>query len=116
MSTAQTELAFFQTTPDDPNVRWLIETLRGRGWMTASELLEVANRKVTETEKRKVRSWCRASEGQVLGNQQGYRLMDGMTYEEFQHWRNTRLAAADEDKRAVLEADQRWYARNPVPA
>lgn len=117
--TSDPQLDMFEVAPDDPNVEWLVDQLRGRDWLTAAELLKrVPTRATTsskvEDRKRWLRALAHASGGRVAGGQRGYKLVAEMTNEEYNHWRNWMKRQADEMTGRILEADKVFYRRNPV--
>lgn len=70
----------FVVTPD--HVKWLINRLRGNGWVTSSDLGAS-----TENEKRAVRAIAAATNGAVVSypGSPGYKLLDECTLEELRH-------------------------------
>ncbi len=62
----------------------LISRLRGRGWMTAGELLELEGLAKTESHMRWIRSIASASHGRILSfpGSPGYRLTSEASLEE----------------------------------
>lgn len=63
----------------------LVRLLRGMGWRTARQLTPLLDLPNTETGRRAVRDIADASQGQVAGGNEGYRLVVEMTEDEYQH-------------------------------
>lgn len=114
--TVEEQTEFFKAAPADPNVEWLVRVLAGKDWMTASEILQCAKQPVTDQRKRRIRMWAAASKGRVAGGQRGYKLVEEMTIEEYNHWRNWMKSQSDEMTARILEADKVFYRRQPVRA
>ena len=84
--------------------------------MTAAQILQEIGTADTDTARRRLRATAEASEGRIAGGQLGYKRVDAMTGEEFQHFRNWMLSQAGAMQRRIVQADKVWYARNPAPA
>ena len=105
----------FAVDPDNPNVEWLVGALRHEGgWLTAAQLCERAGRPVNDQNRRWVRALADASEGRVAGGQRGYKLVEQMIAEEYEHYRNWMLAQAGAMERRVIESDRVFYGRKAV--
>ena len=122
MPERQIELSFensgaesIEVAQDDKNILFLVELLRGKGWNTARELMATIESRTGHTvHDRYIRALASASAGQIAGGQRGYKLVQEMTSEEYQHWRNWMMSQSDEMKRRVVEADRIFYGRKPV--
>lgn len=116
--TADTQklLPLFEQRPESENVKFLVEHLRGQDWRTAAQICEAIHLPFTESNRRRLRAIADKSGGRIAGGQRGYKLVAGMTGEEFSHWRNWMKHQADEMTRRVLEADKVFYTRQPVAA
>lgn len=104
----------FRAEPDDPNVEWLVDFLQGKDWMTAGEILRQVQRPETDGNKRRLRMLAAASKGRVAGGQRGYKRVEEMTVEEYNHWRNWMKSQSDEMTARILEADKVFYRRQKV--
>lgn len=104
----------FRVEPDDPTVEWLVRELAGMDWMTAAEILRHAQQPVNDSNKRWIRAMAAASKGRVAGGQRGYKLVEEMTVEEYNHWRNWMKSQADYMTARILEADKVFYRRQKV--
>jgi len=103
--------------PDDPNIKFLVELLTGKGWMTAKEIIAAIEEKTQrQVPDRLVRALASASQGRIAGGQKGYKLVQDMTHEEYNHWRHWMSSQADEMRRRVIEADKLFYRKKPIEA
>jgi hypothetical protein len=70
----------FIISPDE--VQWLIDRLRGHGWVTAQQLGAD-----TEIRKRKIRAIAESAGGAIVSypGSPGYKLLDACTLKELQH-------------------------------
>jgi hypothetical protein len=107
----QTELPLFHVEAKSANVEWFVSFLEGRDWITAAEILALADREGTENEKRKLRALADASGGRIIGHQKGYKLTTTMTHEEYLWWRNEATKAADSIRGRVIETDKVFYSK-----
>jgi len=110
----QRQPELFHVEPDDPNAEWLVDQLRGNDWLTAKQILELIGRAACEDNKRWLRALAAASKGRIAGGQRGYRLVEEMSGEEFNHWRNWMKRQADFMTARILEADKVFYRRQKV--
>lgn len=77
------QLPLFEAPPDDPNVKWLIDLLlRKGGWVTASQICEVAGDRIDD---RRIRMLAEASGGWVISGQRGYRHIQHAKAGEIDH-------------------------------
>jgi hypothetical protein len=105
----------FSVEPGDPNVEWLVDYLSGMDWVTAQQILEQCSKLGRlENNKRWLRALAAASKGRVAGGQRGYKLVEEMTVEEYNHWRNWMKRQADFMTARILEADKVFYRRKKV--
>lgn len=89
----QHELPLFECAPDDPNVQQFVSLLLKAGeWLTAAEVLGRLRMLSTDSNRRMVRSWAEASDGEILSGQKGYRHIRHATPEEIQHAANWLLS------------------------
>lgn len=113
----RTETPLFLVKPGHPNIDWFIRMLEAADttgdWLTAADICRLADKPVTDQNKRWVRALADASEGRVAGGQRGYKLIGRMTRDEYDHWRNWMTHQADEMRRRVIEADKVWYKKKP---
>jgi len=114
MTAANQQPELFTVAPDDPNVEWLVRMLAGMDWMTAAEILQHAKHSVNDSNKRWLRAMAAASKGRVAGGQRGYKLVEEMMVEEYNHWRNWMKSQADYMTARILEADKVFYRRQKV--
>lgn len=91
--------------------KWLINFLSGKDWITAHEILVSIGVPPTENNKRRLRLAADQSGGHVAGHQRGYKLVEQMTNDEYNWWRNEWLKAADNIRARVVESDRVFYAR-----
>jgi hypothetical protein len=110
----RTDAPLFTVKPGHPNVAWLLSVLQHGRWMTAAEILKVADKFITPHNKRWVRALADASGGRVAGGQEGYKLIQSMTAREYQHWRNWMNSQANQMKSRVIEADRVFYSHAAV--
>jgi len=110
-TTEQAELPLYKEAAGSANVEWFVQFLQGRDWITAADILKEVFRPVTENEKRKLRGLADASEGRVCGHQRGYKLVQSMTQEEYNWWRNEVLKAVGALQGRVVESDKVFYSR-----
>lgn len=110
----RTETPLFLVKPGHANIAWLVTRLTDAGWVTAADICRLADKPVSDQNKRWVRALADASEGRVAGGQRGYKLIEQMTREEYAHWRNWMTHQADEMRRRVIEADKIWFGRKEV--
>lgn len=96
-------------------IRWLIDLLHGRDWMTAADILTQIGQPVVESTRRRIRALAAGSQGRIAGGQAGYKLVSEMTRDEYHHYRNWMTSQAAEMQRRVIESDRHFYARRPVP-
>ena len=81
-----TQLAFFETTAEDPNVRWLEAMLqRHQQWSTAADICQHAGWPASDNNKRRIRAWANASQ-MIVSGQPGYRHIDYCTSDELRHF------------------------------
>lgn len=97
-------------------VAWLIAYLRGKDWRTSTQVLIDHGMPNHESTKRRLRAIASGSSGRIAGGQAGYRLVEEMTREEYNHWRNWLTSQADEMRLRVVKSDKVFYARAPVPS
>ena len=114
MPNPQPEFPIFTTKPDNRNVWLLVELLREHDWATSAELLKVFQKPPTDANRRWLRSLADASGGRIAGGQRGYKLVEQMTREEYDHWRNWMSHQATEMQRRVIESDKIYFNRKPV--
>lgn len=97
--------------PDRAAVALFATLLQERGWVTAAELLPAFGRPVNEDSKRWLRKLRKQSGGHIVGGpgMPGYRLVKGMSAEDYAHWRNTMRSQTREMLRAVLQADKVFF-------
>jgi len=91
----------FTIAPADPNVEWLVESLRAaQEWRSADDILEAAGKPQTDYWRRWVRALAEASEGRVMSapGSPGYKLTEQCTPEEM------RLAEAIRHQCSKMEA------------
>jgi hypothetical protein len=82
---AQPELKMFVAEPDDKNVRWLENLLKGaQCWMTAKDIMLTVNGKLID---RDLRSLASAS-ANIISGQKGYKHIKHATAEEISHAAN----------------------------
>lgn len=112
--TIQTELPI--PKPSKLDCSRLVDVLRGRDWRTSKEILFAFGESNSESNRRKVRAMASASAGKVAGGQKGYKLVEEMTREEFQHYRNWMASQAEEMRRRVVLSDHLWFKRKSVTA
>jgi hypothetical protein len=76
----QAELELFRTTPDDPNVLWLVAELeRERGWLSAADLQQRSGDRLSD---RMVRVLAAGACPLVISGQKGYRATRHATADE----------------------------------
>lgn len=81
-ATEQKELPMFQHAPDDPNVQWLENLLRGaQCWMSARDICLTNGGR---TRDREVRALASAS-ANIISGQNGYKHIAHATAEEIHH-------------------------------
>jgi len=116
-TTEQNELPLFADAKIDPNVPYLISVLQGRDWTTAREIIEIVERQTkVKWHDRKVRELAQMSKGQVAGGQQGYKLVEKLTLEEFTHAANWMRSQSREMDQRVVDMSRVFYGRNPGAA
>ena len=71
---------------DDPDVQRLHETLVGRGWTSAHDILVMWGESTDEGMKRHIRAMAARSHGHIIGHQLGYKLTSALTQEEYTPW------------------------------
>ena len=79
------QLGLFEFSPDDKNVLWLEDLLRGaKCWMTAADLALTFFPNPPPRFERNLRAWANAS-GKIISGQKGYRAMEHASPEEIHH-------------------------------
>lgn len=79
----------FLIRPDHPNVRWLVEILRARGWMTRKMILDVANSSgAAAYRERWVRALVNAAGADIVKGQSGFNHVENCTIDEITHAAN----------------------------
>jgi hypothetical protein len=111
---SQPPLPLFQVAEDDANVEALVKLLRGKGWVTAAQILEQIGWVNTDDHRRWIRALAAGSAGRIGSGQKGYKIVEDMTHEEYHRCRNWMSHQAEEMQRRVVEMDRVWYARKPV--
>lgn len=91
------------------NVKFVIHLLEGKDWKTARELCELLGWPITEDNKRWFRAVAQASEGQIAGDQRGYKLVREMTKAEYDAWEARWTKEAREIETRVVEARRVFY-------
>lgn len=112
------ELPLFRAEPEK-DYSWLMEILRssgGSGWLTAKQILDVTGQKDTDQNRRSIRAIAEISNGQIGAGQKGYKLVELMTIEEYNGYRNWMLSQTEKMQKRILASDKIFYARKPVPA
>ena len=100
--------------PDAEQVLWLLDRVKGRGWIRAAEILRLSDIPDTENNRRWLRSLANASAGRVAGGDKGYKLTSELTAEEFEHWRNRMRHQTEEMTHRINEAEKVYYGSHPV--
>lgn len=85
---------------------WMLGELRGKGWRHAADLGAE-----TEAAKRRLRAIAKASKGEIISGQLGYRLTREASQAEYFHARDWMNSQADEMKSRVVEIDNVWHRR-----
>ncbi len=85
---------------------WMLCELRGHGWRLASDLGAKS-----EAAKRKLRAIAKASKGEIISGQNGYRLTREANQAEYLHARDWMNSQAEEMKSRVIEIDNVWRRR-----
>ena len=109
------QLDFF-ATDNSVDADWLVKLLRGRDWVTASQVLREIGAPDTDAARRRLRATAEASLGRIAGGQGGYKLVEEMTKEEFDHVCSWMLSQTTKMQRRVTEIQLVFYARKPVPS
>jgi hypothetical protein len=91
--TTQPDLPIFRSATGTPNVDWMVDLLRTRGWLTASQILQEASLPATEGHKRLIRSWASAAGAQIVKGQQGFNHIANCRLEDLTHAANQSIAA-----------------------
>ena len=95
------QLSFFAVPPEDPNVKWLVDLLlRKGGWMTASQISEVAGDRIDD---RRIRALAEAAGGWVISGQRGYRHIQHEKAGEIDHC----VAAWESQARRMLDRSRK---------
>lgn len=97
-------------------VAWLVAYLKDKGWQTATQILFAHGQPTAESPKRRIRMLAAGSGGRIAGGQNGYKLVEDMTRDEYDHWRNWITSQADEMRRRVIKSDKIFYSRKTVEA
>lgn len=85
----QDELPLFQANKEDPNVQDFVALIaRADGWLTASDVLFRLLMLNTDSNRRLVRAWAEASDGEIISGQKGYLHVKHATPEEINHAAN----------------------------
>ena len=114
---AQMPLPLFPVEKSDPNVAYLVGVLQGRDWTTAREIIAIVMEQTqVKWHDRKVRELASLSKGQVAGGQQGYKLVEKLTLEEFTHAANWMRSQSREMDQRVVDMSRVFYGRNPGAA
>jgi hypothetical protein len=72
----------FMIQSDHPNVRWLVELLRARGWLTRKDILEEAKLGGGDYHERWVRALVHAAAAEIVKGQRGFNHFSNCTVEE----------------------------------
>lgn len=88
------------------DLAWMLGELRGQGWRTTADLGAE-----TESAKRKLRAIAKASRGEIISGQLGYRLTREACQDEYLQARDWMNSQADEMKQRVIEIDRAWHNR-----
>lgn len=107
MSAEQLELIHKPATAvSNMDLEWMLGELRGKGWRHAADLGAA-----TEATKRRLRAIAKASKGEIISGQLGYRLTREASQPEYLHARDWMNSQADEMKSRVVEIDLVWHRR-----
>lgn len=90
--TLQADLPLFLIRRENANVEWLIETLKGRGWMTRKEILRYAGFPVTAHNERWVRALVEAAGPDIVKGQQGFNHISRCKFDEITHAANQAIS------------------------
>ena len=116
MKDNQPLLPLFRIDPKSANFSFMIELLKGTGWRTAADLLKAIGAPDNDTNRRSLRALAEASGGLIAGGQQGYKLVEEMTAEEYNRYRNWMKSQADRMTGRILASDKVFYRRQPIAA
>lgn len=114
MNEVQPDLFAAQTKLKVRDHDFLVTILKGKDWMTCVQILQVMGLPPTESNRRSVRDIVSNAEDEIAGGQEGYKLIDEMTRDEYLHWRNWMRSQARVMLRRVIKSDKRFYSRAPV--
>ncbi len=85
---AQPDFPLFCIKPEHPNVEWLKNTLKEKGWMTRKQILDFVGFHRTEHNLRWVRALAEAAGADVVKGQKGFNHISNCTPEEINHSAN----------------------------
>jgi hypothetical protein len=83
-------------------------------WMTSTDLCRFLQIPASDSNKRRLRDCANASEGAIAGGQKGYKLIERMTVEEYNHFRNWMSHQAEAMTRRIIQSDKLFYSRKPI--
>jgi hypothetical protein len=98
----------------EEEVKWLIDFLRDKDWLTAEQILTQMGQPAVESTKRRIRFIASNSSGRIGSGQHGYKLVKSMTSAEYNHFRNGMSSQASEMTKRILLSDREFYRRKPV--
>jgi hypothetical protein len=103
----------FAKRPTSELLGQIIEFLSDGQWHRSSMLLREMGLPFTDNNRRKLREIAENSDGQIAGGQDGYKLIEMMTHEEFVHWVNWMRSQTRKMIRRTLQATKRYYRKHP---
>lgn len=110
----QLELGAPAETPTPDEVEEFVHLLRGRDWRLAVDVLHALGHPVNDAARRRLRKLAEHSGGRIAGGQQGYKLVEEMTAEEFGHFERWMASQENKMKARRVEAQRVFYGRTRV--
>lgn len=107
------QLDFFKTPESCELLGMMIEFLSDGHWHRSSQLLKQMGLPFTDNNRRKLREIAENSDGMIAGGQAGYKLIELMTPEEFNHWYNWMRSQVRKMLRRTILSAKRYYRQHP---
>lgn len=104
-------MPLFAIPHDHPNVKWLVELLKARGWMTRQMILAEAGRTGGKYSERWVRALVNAAGSQIVKGQEGFNHVDNVTIDEGNHAANQSISQGKKMIRYGIEVRKAMHAR-----
>jgi hypothetical protein len=79
------QLGLFKFDPEHPDVTWLKEHLKAKGWQTRRQLCAVLELPGTDSNLRRIRALVEAAGADVVKGQHGFNFVDNVTIEDLNH-------------------------------